>query len=241
MNISSSPELSWEEEQATRRAKEAAELEKERRCRGLTIAHRVDYPPDPLDSTTVKCLAVTTCGGVLVVRENGDVYGDGITPPSLYRYLKAQHFKHIAYIFTGPNESWFVQKTNGKYMSEGLPRCVWEDIEDEHSPVNMVVLGMDGVAIVKYGNGKVTTWNSHYLPQRLQTILKFETCHSVWLSPEDPDGYFVSFGDADAPKTSFRKVPNCIGRYLTDGALSVRSLVTGVGPKCYALRYNFRR
>lgn len=103
--------------------------------------------------TDISCVAIGNGGYVVVTDSNTCTY-HGI-PSDASAYLDKQHRKYIDYIAIGPDDQYYIEKTNGK--------CAWYGPEDFLD--TMMESTATAVELVSFG-----PWGIWYVPHIVYLI-----------------------------------------------------------------------
>jgi len=220
-------------EDERQRRKAAAAEKKRQEKRGNDCDWWLFYHDDIPDMCDTSCVAIGE-GGYVAVSDSGVSTYHGI-PSNVQNYLDRQHNRNIAFVAIGPEDQYFVRKTNGKCAYNG-PASFEEAMDDYyHSKgVSVVTFGPWGIWYVKYEDGS-EDWRGidENYGQRLSSILS--TCPIRNLFLGDNGIYFVAYNES---KISHRGMPTGVARKLSDSSISVKQVLLDEENNSWFVRFS---
>jgi RING-type zinc-finger len=210
MELWAREKLRQQQEEACRRAAQAAAAEMNLTARGKYcdyVLGRDAAANFPDDMKSVTCVAISGRGGFVAVYDNGHVTWGGSIEAEVLKILKRQHYKMIEYVALGSEGQYYIRKTNGKtfYHAGG-------EFEPD-KPVEFIAFGSWDTYYTKYADGS-SCW-SGVVDATILRLFNEGSIKSAWLGADDYS-YFVR---KSTGKLSYRGVPPGTARYVSAGSV----------------------
>lgn len=192
------------------------------------LLQHTDHIPD--DMKDYQC-AVVSNGGYLVVSKYGYVSGHGYSA-NIDKMLIQHQYKNFKYIAAGPNDQYYMLKTNGRSSWHILDSSLSAKIKDNDSAVKMLALGEDHYFVV-FTDGSMS-WNIQN-PNFCSVARSAKEIITVWIG--DETSYYIKYKCSNGEeKCSYRNLPGKLQSAVTVMGRDVRQVLCE--NNCFFIRYN---